>query len=77
MAESSEKLVKIKDISEKEKISESLLRRIIADLEKAKIIKTIRGRSGGITLAKEANLISVYDVLSAAGEELGLRDCTK
>ncbi len=74
---SQKELVKIKDISEKEWMSESLLRRIIAELEKAHIVQSTRGRNGGITLAREINKITVYDVLEASGEELWLRDCTK
>lgn len=72
-----ESLVKIRDISESEHMSESLLRRIIADLEKADILVTIRGRNGGISLSRDISKISVYDVLEASGEELGIRDCTK
>ncbi len=72
-----ESLVKIRDISENEHISESLLRRIIAELEKANIITTTRGRNGGISLSRDISRVSVYDVLEASGEELWIRDCTK
>jgi Rrf2 family protein len=64
------KSVTIKEISTQEQMSESLLRRIIAELEKAHIIKTMRGRNGGISLAKETNKITVYEILEAIGEEL-------
>lgn len=77
VAQHDSQLVRIKDISEKEGISESLLRRIVANLEKWKILKTIRWRNGGISLARNMEKISVYDVLEAVGEELGMRDCTK
>ena len=70
-------LVKIRDIAQKEDISESLLRRIIAELEKSWIIKTLRGRSWGITLGKDPSHISVYEILESVWEELGIRDCTK
>lgn len=76
-AEHREFLVKIKDISDELRISEALLRRIIAELEKAGILITSRGRNGGISLAKEPNKITVYDILEACWEELGIRDCTK
>lgn len=70
-------LVKIKDIAESETISESLLRRIIADLEKMSILTTSRGRNGGISLWREMALITLYDILEASWEELEIRDCTK
>lgn len=70
-------LIHIHDISKDEDISEALLRRIIADLEKAGIIETIKGRNGWVKLARELHTISVYDILEAAGEELGITNCTK
>jgi len=58
-------LVHIKDISLDQDISEALLRRIVADLEKAHIIETIKGRNGGVRLAKAPYQVSVYDILEA------------
>lgn len=77
IAESNNDLIRISDISVKEEISESLLRRIIADLEKAGILETVKWRNWWVKLAKSKTTISVYDILSAVWEELGLRDCTK
>lgn len=77
IANNSPNLVKIKNISLSQDISESLLRRIISELEKSWILETIRWRDGWVKLAKEVNRISVYDVLFAVWEELGIRDCTK
>lgn len=70
-------ILKIWDISATLDISESLLRRIVADLEKSSIIKTIKGRNWGIRLWKELKDISVYDILYSVWEELGISDCTK
>ncbi len=70
------KLIKVSDISEAEKISESLLRRIIADLEKGEILHTIKGRNGWVKLARETKKISIYDILDAVWEELSIRDCS-
>lgn len=72
-----QELVHIKDIADGQDISEALLRRIIADLEKASIVETLKGRNGGVQLAKKPHQISVYDILEAVGEELGLTDCTR
>ncbi len=75
IAKSKKNLVKIKDIASGEKISESLLRRIIAKLEWVGIIKTIRGRNGWVSLAKKEDQISFYDILEAVGEDLFIRNC--
>ena len=73
----SKELVHITDISASEKISLSMLRRIVPELEKAGILETTRGRTGWITLGKKVHQISVYDILFAIGEELWVTDCTK
>lgn len=77
IAESNDELVKIWDISEKEKISLWMLRRIISDLEKFQLIETKQGRNGWITLKKEIQKISTYDILSAVWEELWITECTR
>lgn len=76
IAQSSE-TTKISTISKSENISESLLRRIIADLEKASIIITIKWRNWGIKLWKQTNQISIYDILLSIWEELWITNCTK
>ncbi len=77
IAQRPDDLVKVSEISEAEKIPESLLRRIISDLDKTEIIHTIKWRSGGVKLWKKIDKISLYDIFSSVWEELWLRDCTK
>lgn len=77
IANNSPEIIKIKNISLSQDISESLLRRIISELEKHGVLETIRWRDWGVKIAKELNKISVYDILYAVWEELGIRDCTK
>lgn len=69
-------IVKVSDIAKQENISESLLRRIIADLEKTDILFTVKWRNGWVKLWKEINKISVYDILKSVWENLSIRDCT-
>jgi len=71
------KTIKVSEIAKNEKISESLLRRLIADLEKQEILHTTKWRNWGVELWRETKKISVYDILSAIWEELTIRDCTK
>ncbi len=77
IAEKNPKLIKILDISNDLNISESLLRRIISELEKSAILITLKGRNGGVKLGMELEDISVYDILNSVWEELGVSDCTK
>lgn len=70
-------ITKVSTISVSENISESLLRRIIADLEKASLVTTIKWRNWWIKLWKQINKISVYDILLAIWEELWITNCTK
>ena len=69
-------LVNISEISKKEWISESLLRRIIADLEKSWIVNTIKWRNWWIKITQDLSKISLYDVLSSVWEDLWIRDCS-
>lgn len=68
---------KISEISKKLNISESLLRRIISELEKSWIIKTVKGRGWWIQIWKDLKEISIYDILFALNEELWIANCTK
>lgn len=71
------KVVQIKEIVTSQGMSESCLRLIIADLNRAGIIQSKQGRNGGLTLGKSASKISLYDIFLAVGEEIGITDCTK
>jgi Rrf2 family protein len=70
-------IIKVSKIAKDQDISESLLRRIIADLEKKDLLITIKGRNGWVKLWKETNKISAYEILDAVWEELWIRNCTK
>ncbi len=77
VAENNNELIKISDLSNNLNISESLLRRIISDLDKSGIVMTIKWRIWWVKLWLEAKDISVYDILNSVGEELWITDCTK
>ncbi len=77
IANNSWEVVKIKDISISQNISETLLRRLIADLEKNSVLKTLKGRNWWVTLWKDIETISVYDILASIWEELWITDCTR
>lgn len=77
IAENREKLIKIIDLSKDLDISESLLRRIISDLEKSWVVITVKGRIWWVKLWKQLKDISIYNILSSVWEELWITDCTK
>ena len=73
----SNSLLKIADISHSQAISEGMLRRIIADLERSGIVITTKWRYGWVKLGKPLSAISVYDILLSVWEELAITECTK
>lgn len=64
-----------KEISEVFNISENHLGKIIHELNKLGLIETIRGRSGGIRLAKPASEINVGHVVRAMEDDFHLLEC--
>lgn len=76
IAEQKAELVKILDISISLDISESLLRRIVSELEKSAILMTVKWRKWWVRLWMNLSGISVYDILNSVWEELSISDCT-
>lgn len=70
-------IVKVSQIAKDANISESLLRRIIANLEKSDVLITVKWRNWWVRLWKEINKITAYEILNSIWEELSIRDCTK
>lgn len=70
-----DKLISVKELSSKLAISYSFAARIVHKLKNEKIIKTIQGQKGGITLNLSARDVSVYDVIMAIGEPAKINDC--
>ncbi len=70
-------LIKISEISNSQKLSESLLRRVVADMERSSIIETVKWRNWWIKIGRDLSSISIYDVLLSVWEELWISDCTK
>ena len=60
----------LKDISERQGISEKYMEIIIKELVKHKLIKGLRGKGGGYRLLRNAADYSVGEILEAAGEQL-------
>lgn len=67
--------VSIMAISKRQDISERYLEQIMAKLKKAEIVKSIRGANGGYVLGREAEDISVGDILRALEGSLAAVEC--
>ena len=65
----------IRDIAESQGISEKYISRLVIDLRKAKMIRSIRGVNGGFHLAKSPEDITLLDVLEAMEGPLRFAEC--
>ncbi|MDE6025201.1 MAG: Rrf2 family transcriptional regulator [Lachnospiraceae bacterium] len=71
----SENYIPLKDISNRQKISEKYMEIIIKDLVKNKLIKGLRGKGGGYKLTRIPSDYTVGEILEAAGEQLAPVAC--
>lgn len=62
-------------ISEKLKISENHLSKVLQRLTKAGFVKSVRGPAGGFSLYKSSKDISLYDIYKTMEGELIVTDC--
>jgi Rrf2 family protein len=65
----------LRDIAERQSISEKYLWQVITPLKSAGIVASVRGAHGGYTLAREPDAISLLDVVSALEGPVTLVDC--
>ncbi|KGX85656.1 Rrf2 family transcriptional regulator [Pontibacillus litoralis] len=70
-----DKLASIKEISEVFHISTNHLSKIVYQLGKMELIETVRGRSGGIRLAKAPEDINIGTVVRQMEEDFLLMEC--
>lgn len=73
---SEQEAVSISSIAQRQKISESYLEQLVANLKKAGLVVSIRGAAGGYRLARPASGISVGDVLRALEGDVRAVICT-
>lgn len=69
--------VSLKDIAEREHLSEKYLEQIINQLSKAGLVKSLRGAKGGYHLTKNAENITVEDILKATEGSLAPVACAE
>lgn len=62
-------------IQESMLIPHAFLQRIVADLSNSELIETFPGPSGGLSLAKPASQITLWDIISAVDGPIMISDC--
>jgi Rrf2 family transcriptional regulator, cysteine metabolism repressor len=71
----SEGIIALKNIAERQDISENYLEQLLATLRKARLIKSVRGSQGGYMLAQSLDEITVGNILRALEGSLAPTDC--
>ncbi len=72
---SSGKVVSVRKLAEQEDIPEDLLHKVMRALTQAKLVKPIRGRTGGFRLAKPANKITIRKVIEVLQQPFDVSTC--
>lgn len=70
-----ERLVSLAEISEVQDISLSYLEQLFSRLRKYEIVEGVRGPGGGYRLARDADEISIADIINAVDEKLDATRC--
>lgn len=65
----------LKAIADRQGLSEHYLEQLAAPLRKAGLITSIRGAQGGYVLARQANKITVGDIIRVLEGPIGFTDC--
>ncbi|MFQ6607814.1 MAG: RrF2 family transcriptional regulator [Fidelibacterota bacterium] len=68
-------MVQISEVSREQKIPESILRKIIGQLVKAGVLYSLRGKGGGVSLARQPETISLLEIVEAIEGKIFLNQC--
>lgn len=69
--------ISLKDIAEREHLSEKYLEQIVNQLSKAGLVRSLRGAKGGYQLTREPEKITVEDILKATEGSLAPVACAE
>ncbi|SCY58151.1 RrF2 family transcriptional regulator [Alkaliphilus peptidifermentans] len=67
--------IALKNIAERQRISDHYLEQLIATLRKAGLVKSVRGAQGGYMLATAPDKITVGDIIRTLEGPLGPSEC--
>lgn len=74
-AANGEDLSRVADIAKSYSVSELFLFKILQPLAKGGLVQTIRGRNGGVKLARSAKEISLLDVVKVTEDNFAMAEC--
>ena len=69
------RLSRIPDIAQAYSLSDLFLFKILQPLVEAGFVQTVRGRNGGVKLAKPAEEITLFDVVRVTEESFAMAEC--
>jgi len=69
------RLSRIPDIAQAYSLSDLFLFKILQPLVEAGFVQTVRGRNGGVKLAKPAEDITLFDVVRVTEENFAMAEC--
>lgn len=67
----------IRDIAQSQQISEKYISRLVIDLRRAHLIRSVRGVNGGFHLAKRPDEITLLDILETMEGPISVVDCVR
>lgn len=67
----------IRDIAQSQQISEKYISRLVIDLRRAKLIRSVRGVNGGFHLAKDPEEITLLEILETMEGPISVVDCVR
>jgi len=67
----------IRDIARSQQISEKYISRLIIDLRRGGMVRSIRGAKGGFRIAKEPREITLLDIVEVMEGPLSIVDCVR
>lgn len=70
-----QELSRVQDVAKSYAVSELFLFKILQPLVAAGIMETVRGRNGGIRLARPADKITLLDVVKVTEENFAMAEC--
>ena len=68
-------LSRIPEIAKSYSVSELFLFKILQPLSKASLMQTVRGRNGGVRLGRDANKITLLDVVRVTEDNFAMAEC--
>lgn len=70
-----ERLATIREISEQYDISKNHLMKLVHDLGKHGFIETVRGKNGGLRMARDPDKVSVGEVVRIMEKDMSIVEC--